>query len=162
MIEGFEQLHRRLVELSMLEKGGKKVARKAMNQSASVIAKVYRKASPVGPVTRGTRKLWRRHGIVKERQGVPMKQSVGKSVFTTGDKNNSIGYKVGFNVGKKTKNKRAPHAHLYVLGTVPRAQKTTGKYVGYVTPHREVKAAVASSVPQAVSVLANGLKELTT
>jgi len=103
---------------------------KHFRAAGTEIAKGYRTAAPVGPMSRKLKKLNRNAGIKLERNGLSIKQSAKSKVKAK--RGRYVAVKAGYNVGIKKGNKRAYHAHLAILGTDDRNHKKTGKYVGRV------------------------------
>ena len=102
---------------------------KHFRAAGTEIAKGYRTAAPVGPMSRKLKKLNRNAGIKLERNGLSIKQSAKSRVKAK--RGRYVAVKAGYNVGIKKGGKRAYHAHLAILGTKDRYHKT-GKYVGRV------------------------------
>jgi hypothetical protein len=102
---------------------------KHFRAAGTELAKGYRTAAPVGPMSRKLKKLNRNAAIKLERNGLSIKQSAKSRVKAK--RGRYVAVKAGYNVGVKKGGKRAYHAHLAILGTKDRYHKT-GKYVGKV------------------------------
>jgi HK97 gp10 family phage protein len=76
-----------------------------------------------------------------------IKKSVGSKVKI--NKKDGVVAKVGLNIGKKKGRGYAPHAILYVAGTVPRVQKKTGRPTGRMPANPVVQKGVAAGEAQA-------------
>jgi len=127
----------------------------AARAGATTLAKVYRQHAPVSRATRRNRAAFRQDGIALDR--TPMKQAVGTRVRRGSGKRRGPQFKVGFNVNKRGR-KRAPHAHLVLLGTSVRTTKT-GQNRGRMPARPGVGAAVSSAIPKAIEAMRTRLKE---
>lgn len=102
---------------------------KHFKAAGTELAKGYRTAAPVGPMSRKLKRLNRNAGIKLERNGFSIKQSAKSKVKAK--RGRYVAVKAGYNVGIKRGGKKAYHAHLAILGTDYRYHKS-GKYVGKV------------------------------
>ena len=140
---GQYEVFRRLKHLAT--KDAKRIGRQAINKGMTPIAQALRKETPKGPT--GT-----------------LKRSVGKK----NKKNRKTGIqeaKVGYNVGKKpfrvgrgkVSRTRAPHAHLFAMGTKNRSWKS-GKSTGHMPGNHAVHRAYRASAPKAEKVIIETIK----
>lgn len=139
-ITGVKKVDRRLKRLAL--KDAKRIGRAAINKGMTPVVKEIRKATPKGPT--GT-----------------LKKAVGKR----NKKNRRTGIqeaKVGYNVGlkhrkakpgaKRKPKKRAPHAHLFGIGTKSRSWKS-GKSTGRMPGNKAVGKAYRASAQKSLAVM---------
>jgi len=138
----------------LAQEPNKEAGMAAARAGATTLAKVYRSHAPTSELSRRNRTAFRQDGIAIDR--TPMKQAVGTRV-RRGRGKKGPQFRTGFNVGRKGR-RRAPHAHLVILGTSVR-QTRSGENRGRMPGRPGIGSAVNSAIPKAIAAMRTRLKE---